>query len=87
MSNSPSLNDLGYTGFLNQPSYITLAEDSGMYFTFITNLSFTGARSIIRNKHYGSLSGPIVPENLGNIGGVLPSLIKGIQVVKDNANN
>lgn len=85
MSYSPSTIDLGNTGFLNNPTFIALAEDSGNFYSFVSNLSALGARSIIRNRHGKSLTGPIVAENLGNVNNILPKGIEGIQIVQDDS--
>jgi gliding motility-associated-like protein len=79
LNNSPSGVNLGNTGNLNGPAFIAIAEDSGQYYSFITNHV---TRSITRNSFGNSLLNNPVSDSLGNFG-LIPAHVEGIQVKKD----
>ena len=81
LNNVPTGVNLGNTGNLNGPAFIAIAEDTGGYYSFITNHV---TRSITRNRFGNSLLNTPVSDSLGNFGGIIPSHVEGIQVKKDN---
>ncbi|HEY4785920.1 MAG TPA: hypothetical protein VIH57_07715, partial [Bacteroidales bacterium] len=80
---TPSGTNLGNTGNLNGPAFIAIAEDSGKYYSFITNHV---SKSVTRNKFGTSLINPPVSDDLGSFAGIIPDHVEGIQVKQDNGN-
>jgi gliding motility-associated-like protein len=67
----------------SQPGYISIAEDGGQIFSFITNM---GNGTITRNIHPRNMMAPPVSTvNMGNFS-TLNTNLKGIQIKKDNGN-
>lgn len=77
---NPEGENLPNTGTLNGPAFIDFAEDSDLYYAFITNHS----NGTLTRNFYGDnfLSNP-VSENMGNFGGIIPAHTQGIQVIQD----
>lgn len=75
--------NLGNMGALSNPTYISLAKDSNICYSFVTN-HLNG--TITRNIYGNSFSLTPTSVNLGNFG-VLNGTLEGIQIKKDNSNN
>ena len=82
LASNPIGENLGNLGNLNKPVYSAIIKDGLNYYVFITNF---GSGTISRLDFGTSLSNNPVATNLGNLGGLVPS-IEGIQIKKDGTN-
>jgi gliding motility-associated-like protein len=79
--NTPHGENIQNASGLNGPSYLDIAEDNGVYYTFVANKTDGTLTRYIFND--GLLSEP-VSENLGNFESAIPLNAQGVQVINDN---
>jgi gliding motility-associated-like protein len=85
LTNSPAGTNLGNIGQLNGPAFITIAQDNGNYYAFITNhvnrnlIRYQFGTSLLNNNPQADL--------LGTMNNLIPPHIEGIQIKKDNDGN
>ncbi len=67
-------------GALTQPVFSDIVNDNGNYYVFVSNILPGG---LVRLSFGNSLLNNPTVTNFGNIGGLIPNTIEGIQVVKN----
>lgn len=80
MLNTPSGENMGNPGYLNQPSFLDVVKVDTGYYVFICNLN---ANTIIRGWFSDLSSAPVMDTLIYN-STVLPNRLEGIQVINDN---
>lgn len=80
-STTPTGVNLGNTGgSLSSPVFSDVVNDNGNYYVFVSN-NWPGG--LVRLDFGNSLLNTPAIVNLGNVGGIIPNTIEGIQVVKN----
>jgi gliding motility-associated-like protein len=79
LSYTPTIETVSYNQYLHGPAFMTVVQDSGNYYAFVTN-NVDG--TVVRYRYGSSLTNTPEADSLGNFG-IIPKKAEGIQVKKD----